>query len=339
MILTLGFAVSAKFSVTVCPSSTVTPETVLEPYPNLLAGPRADVNEVSAAAELSRARTVRALARLAARGMVSRLPGRPIRYLAVPPDAAIGELIGAAESGLRQARDAAQRLMETHRAAARYIHPEESLEVLVGRDAIGRRVAHMEDSAGIQVRGFDKPPYVSPPGGNLDEERRRLRQGIQYRVIYTRDAVAWPGRLQGDIHAALRQGEQARVRPDLPLKMLLADDRMALIPISAIEHDVGVAYVVHPSSLLDALITLFEAEWERGMTLSVEGLADDEHGPDAPALDLLTLLASGLTDESIARSLGWSTRTTQRRIHVLMNQLGATTRFQLGMSAQARGWI
>ncbi|MFB7329170.1 hypothetical protein [Streptomyces sp. NPDC056190] len=33
--------------------------------------------------------------------------------------------------------------METHRAAARYIHPEESLEVLVGRDAIGRRVAHI----------------------------------------------------------------------------------------------------------------------------------------------------------------------------------------------------
>lgn len=207
--------------------------------------------------------------------MVSRLPGRPTRYLAVPPDTAVGELIGTVESRLRQARDAAQQLMETHRAVARYIHPEESLEVLVGRDNIGRRVAHIENSARVQVRGFDKPPYVSPPGGNLENERQRLRQGIRYRVIYTRQAVAWPGRLHEDIYATMRQGEQARVRPDLPLKMLMADDRMAVIPISSSEQDVEVGYDVHPSSLLDALITLFEAEWDRGMALSVDGPVDD----------------------------------------------------------------
>ena len=100
-----------------------------------------------------------------------------------------------------------------------------------------------------------------------------------------------------------------------------------------------VAYVVHPSSLLDALITLFEAEWDRGMALSVDRPVDDGPGPDAASRDLLTLLASGLTDEGIARSLGWSIRTTQRRIRALMDHLGAATRFQLGMSAYARGWL
>lgn len=308
-------------------------------YVGVVGNPRAGVDELAAAAQLSPARTGRVLAQLAARGMVSRLPGRPTRYLAVPPDAAVGELIGTVESRLRQARDAAQQLMETHRAVARYIHPEESLEVLVGRDNIGRRVAHIENSARVQVRGFDKPPYVSPPGGNLENERQRLRQGIRYRVIYTRQAVAWPGRLHEDIYATLRQGEQARVRPDLPLKMLMADDRMAVIPISSSEQDVDVAYVVHPSSLLDALITLFEAEWDRGMALSVDGPVDEGPGPDPASRDLLTLLASGLTDEGIARSLGWSIRTTQRRIRALMDHLGAATRFQLGMSAQARGWL
>jgi hypothetical protein len=219
-----------------------------EVYVAMVGNPRASADELATAAGLSRAQTGRALARLTQRGMVSRLPGRPVRFLAAPPDAAIGELIGAVESQLWQARDAVQRLMETHRAASRYIHPEQSLEVLVGQDNIGRRVAHLQNSANTQVRGFDKPPYLTAPGGNLENEGHRLRQGIRYRVIYTRQAVAWPGRLHADI-------------------------------------------------------------------------------------------ASGLTDEGIARSLGWSTRTTQRRIRALMHDLDATTRFQMGMSAQARGWL
>ncbi|WP_089013737.1 helix-turn-helix domain-containing protein [Micromonospora inositola] len=116
-------------------------------------------------------------------------------------------------------------------------------------------------------------------------------------------------------------------------------DRLAIIPISSSEQDVGVAYVVHPSSLLDAFITLFEAEWDRGIPLSIDGPVDGASGPDEETRDLLTLLASGLTDQGIARSLGWSIRTTQRRIHALMEDLGATTRFQLGMTATARGWL
>ena len=307
-------------------------------YVALVGNPRASTGELATTVRLSPAQTRCALVRLTERGLVSRLPGRPVRYLAAPPDAAIGELIGAVESKLWQARDAAQALMETHRAASRYIHPEQSLEVLVGQDTIGRRVAHIENSAKTQIRGFDKPPYVGTPGANVENQGQRLRRGIRYRVIYSRSAVAWPGRLRAGLLATLREGEQARVRPDLPLKMISVDDRMAVIPISASEQTT-IAYVIHPSSLLDALITLFEAEWDRGVPLSVDGPVDGASGPYEATKDLLMLLASGLTDQGIARSLGWSMRTTQRRIHALMEDLGATTRFQMVMSAKTRGWL
>ncbi|HET6291826.1 MAG TPA: helix-turn-helix domain-containing protein [Kribbella sp.] len=307
-------------------------------YVALVGNPRASTGELATTVRLSPAQTRCALVRLTERGLVSRLPGRPVRYLAAPPDAAIGELIGAVESKLWQARDAAQALMETHRAASRYIHPEQSLEVLVGQDTIGRRVAHIENSAKTQIRGFDKPPYAGTPGANVENQGQRLRRGIRYRVIYSRSAVAWPGRLRAGLLATLREGEQARVRPDLPLKMISVDDRMAVIPISASEQTT-IAYVIHPSSLLDALITLFEAEWDRGVPLSVDGPVDGASGPYEATKDLLMLLASGLTDQGIARSLGWSMRTTQRRIHALMEDLGATTRFQMVMSAKTRGWL
>ncbi len=52
---------------------------------------------------------------------------------------------------------------------------------------------------------------------------------------------------------------------------------------------------------------------------------------------LLTLLASGLKDEVIARYLGLGVRTVRRRIAELMAQLQVQTRFQLGAVAARRG--
>ncbi len=98
--------------------------------------------------------------------------------------------------------------------------------------------------------------------------------------------------------------------------------------------------MIHPSALLQALDTLFEAEWERAVQLQAAiGTADGSLEPEADHRKLLGLLAAGLTDESIARSLGWSARTTQRRLQSLMRELGATTRFQAGMAARERGWL
>ncbi|MCW2892937.1 MAG: hypothetical protein JWO75_2426 [Actinomycetia bacterium] len=61
--------------------------------------------------------------------------------------------------------------------------------------------------------------------------------------------------------------------------------------------------------------------------------------PDEEMRGLLTLLAVGLTDAAIARNLGWSVRTTQRRIQRLMQVLGASTRFQASLAAARRGWL
>jgi hypothetical protein len=56
------------------------------------------------------------------------------------------------------------------------------------------------------------------------------------------------------------------------------------------------------------------------------------HGPGSFAVIFRAAAA-------IARSQGWSERTTQRRIHRLMNQLGASTRFQASLTAARRGWL
>ena len=309
-------------------------------YTTLIRHPRTTSTDLAEHCGLSTQQVARGLARLTTTGMASRVPGRPARYLAAAPDIALGELAAAKAAEVRGTRATIDELMEVFREASRFTHPAELIEVVTGADNISNRVARLHDCARAQISFFDRPPYVDPPGGNHANEHRRLTDGIRYRVIYDREAIAIPGRLHNDILVSSAQGEQSRVRPTLPIKMLMADEQMAVIPISSSPHVVDAAYVIHPSALLDALVTLFEAEWARAVPLAkVIGHGQPEETYDAETGTLLTLLAAGQTDAGIARALGWSPRTTQRRIQRLMHNLNATTRFQAGMNAKERGLL
>nr|WP_281379827.1 helix-turn-helix transcriptional regulator [Flexivirga oryzae] len=55
--------------------------------------------------------------------------------------------------------------------------------------------------------------------------------------------------------------------------------------------------------------------------------------------NILRLMAGGVSDAAIARQLGISSRTVERRVRVLLDRLNATTRFQAGVLAARQGLI
>jgi DNA-binding NarL/FixJ family response regulator len=119
-----------------------------------------------------------------------------------------------------------------------------------------------------------------------------------------------------------------------PLKVWIADDTSAVLPMRSDTYTIDAAFVLHPSTLLDAVIALFESEWRRAAPIRKPSADQDQ-----ATRTLLGLLAAGLTDESIARSQEVGLRTVQRRIHDLMRELNVVTRFQLGLAARDKGWI
>ena len=316
-------------------------------YTALVGHPRSTPTELADACGVSPVAAGRVLGRLTRMGLARKIADRPVRYLAVTPDVAISDLINRREAELNQARTVVHELMDTHREASRILHPDLAADVLTDRDDISAMARRIQADAQVQIRAFDRPPYVDRPGSNLGVQVERQRRGVRHRVVYDRAAVAWQGRLEHDIVPSVRAGERARVRPQLPLKLILCDDRMGIIPFSIAPRGEAAAYVIHGSSLMAALAALFEAEWDRAVPLSdlvphrggeaSAGPTRDEE-PDEETRNLLTLLAAGLTDDAIARSLGWSSRTTQRRLPRLMTTLGASTRFQAGLLATRRGW-
>ncbi|MGW2957805.1 TrmB family transcriptional regulator [Streptomyces sp. NPDC001220] len=317
-------------------------------YVALVRQPRCTSSELADVCGMPATTVGRLLSKLVKGGLAVQDTGRPPRFTATPPDVAVTALIDRREHQLKEARALVQRLAETHREAARISHPDMAVELLTSREHISAAVHRLTVDARHQVRAFDRPPYVDGPGSNLDRQLQQQRRGVIHRVIYDREAVAWPGRLNNDIVPSMKAGEQARVHAELPLKLVISDDRAAVLPFSLGPGGQSVAYLVHRSPVLVALESLFEAQWERAMPLSdapvppgdATTTAESEDAePTEETRSLLALLASGLSDTAIARAQGWSERTTQRRVHQLMCQLGASTRFQAGLTATRRGWL
>lgn len=134
--------------------------------------------------------------------------------------------------------------------------------------------------------------------------------------------------------ARLAAGEEIRVLPDLPTRLLVVGDTHAVVPEPLGLADLPLA-VVRQRGVVEAMTSWFEELWGRA---AVPSLAAAE-----PLLDLrqflLEQLASGAHDEQIARKLGISLRTVRRRVAALMTELGADSRFQAGVEAARRGWL
>jgi DNA-binding NarL/FixJ family response regulator len=64
-----------------------------------------------------------------------------------------------------------------------------------------------------------------------------------------------------------------------------------------------------------------------------------EHVSEARLRPVVTLLAQGHKDESIARRMGVSTRTVRRFISAAIDALHAQGRFRAGVHAERRGWV
>jgi hypothetical protein len=148
----------------------------------------------------------------------------------------------------------ANKLDEAFQAEASADRPADHIEKIEGAPKIWRAFVRIQRSARSEVTAFDKPPYFVPPGEHGDdgpnlEERRFLEAGtVGYRVVYDQESVAMPGRL-ANIWDGIRRGERARVGSSLPAKLVISDNATAIVRSTADFHN-GVAYVIHPSSLL-----------------------------------------------------------------------------------------
>lgn len=309
-------------------------------YEVLLDHPGASLTELAAAEEISRGKAKNVLHMLGLKGLVTHTPNRTHRYFPTPPDVALEVLITKQQEALQRVRIAASHLQEKARKAHELrTSGERLIEIVTGREAQAALFHQIQHGAKNEVIGFDRPPYVIAASANNKTEFESMKRGVQYRGIYGGGALELPHAAER-IRACMEAGEDARVFQDVPLKLIAADRRIAMVPLDLQQLE-DAALLVRSSSLLDALYELFEAIWRRATPISLAstgGLQAEQAATRASAKSeqLVSMLAAGLNDKVIAYQLGVSQRTLDRYIRDFMKNLDARTRFQAGWMAALR---
>ncbi|MDX2706093.1 LuxR C-terminal-related transcriptional regulator [Streptomyces sp. PA03-6a] len=282
-------------------------------------------------------------------GLVGRRSSRG--FTTVDPRIALRTLVASHERQLGEVRDMAGRLSVIFNAAKQANTGEPRTRVISGLQEIRDCYHRLRQGARTEICILDRPPFLPALSSLLDGAA--VRRGIRVRAVYAAASFDADEGWQA-LSSLVANGEEARAVPSLPIKLAMADQTAALVSLSFLPENVEYLYTEAPS-LLEALTEIFDHHWTAASSLTgvpedaasppaqlpvaARSGRDPERGPTAEERRLLALLAAGVKKEAIARQLGISSRTLQRRIQELFSELGATNRFTAGVAAARRNWL
>lgn len=212
------------------------------------------------------------------------------------------------------------------------------VEVLKGRANASRRIEELGAKARETFWGLI-PAHVDDIVGPAEEspDLPLLERGIKMRTVYLQSMTVSK---QGLEFAAFmhKHGNEVRATPTLPMRLLIIDQQIAVMPLNPDQESAGA--VIHRSPAVVALaLALFDAYWSRATELFAPEDREDGAPLTPHEAEVLRLLAGGAKDEQVARLLGISLRTARRITANLSDRLDATSRFELGVAAAKRGWV
>lgn len=207
-----------------------------------------------------------------------------------------------------------------------------------GRDRIDARLRTLIVETTREVATFN-PNSTLTPEFVLDTQARNAEmyeRGIHSRTVYlssvrnnkvTIDHVRWLN----------DRGSEVRTVPALPLRMIIADRRVAVLPV---DPDNGMAgLTIHKTpGVVTGLQALFELTWASATPLGLT-IVNSGSGPSEVDRTILELLALGRSDKEIGKTMGLSKRTIGRHLASIMEKLNAESRFQAAYLAGKRNWI
>jgi DNA-binding CsgD family transcriptional regulator len=286
------------------------------------------------------------LAELVGRGLVRVMPYGPAgeaAFQAAPLDVAYAALLTGL---LGQASEAHERILEcisrlTDALAEPHAgwSPDLEHQILVtdNPEETAQMSADLISSARREWMSLEKATSEKPITEDCAVTLPPALYGqIRVRAVYDRAAAEHPV-ISKNMVRAREAGEQARVLPELPMKMQLIDQSAALLAITETGSH-GAMLIRGAAPLLRALRQYFELLWERATPVGGAHvpvgcpLTDDEYV-------VLQLMANGMTDQAINNKLGKSKSTVQRRVSAIYQHLDVTNRFAAGMAVQRRGWL
>ncbi|GAB2691611.1 helix-turn-helix transcriptional regulator [Kitasatospora kifunensis] len=270
----------------------------------------------------------------------------------VEPDTALLSLLRQKQNVLRSQCEeltsivsATESLLDRYRPAGARLSEQVEVEVIVGsrnQQRVLRDFADLPRAQSHTLHADTVPSKMMSQALNsfLTEKSRMVRRGVAVRAIYPQgfNSARWQCKYLAEVQ---RVGVELRLAPQVPFSLVIGDLDVALLPPRSDQPE-DALIVIRGASLVRTYAAIYEDYWLRSFPYL--GPADS---PGEAESDWLTeqhrtslrLLANGLTDERIARSMGVSVRTVSRLVSEVTRHLGAHSRFQAGVLACARGLV
>lgn len=206
---------------------------------------------------------------------------------------------------------------------------------IVGRDARLRETARLTSEAKQSIDSLlSETPSESTFSYALEHDRPTLERGVVMRSIYPEAARHSLGALEY-VNSVRPYKVEFRTSLSTPVRLGIYDNVAAIIS-STTNNAAGVALVIRESTLVSALSDYFSMAWHNSRVI---GRGDSEFSIDTTERAILDGLLRGKNDREIAESLSRSEKTVGRRIVEMQKEVGASSRFALGVEAEKRGWL
>jgi DNA-binding CsgD family transcriptional regulator len=307
----------------------------------LMRQPEEDVAALSRHTGLTTTQISAAIKTLLAANLLT-ASSKPSGVSAIDPRLAIETHIARAERQLAE-RNAEITDLRTHVAefVEDYEHGKASaasapgVEIVVGLDDVRRRVYLASDTVLQVQRSLFRSPSAEGLRDAIRADRDQQSRGVDQRTIIGTSDLADRG-VFDHLQTQHARGERVRALGNVPTQMLIMDESLAILAVDPAEPRKG-AIFVREAGLLQLLIYLFDHLWAEADP--VFNVSSDPSAPNGRPARILELVAGGVKDDKIARTLGVATRTVRRDIAELRNQLGVSSRTEIIAAAVRRGWL
>jgi hypothetical protein len=150
---------------------------------------------------------------------------------------------------------------------------------------------------------------------------------VQVRMLWS----SCDERARSIIRELIRHRVRVKIAPDTVYESLLIDRTLAVVPVDP-GTTAGIVLAATTPALVGALLEAFTQRWSTATEWA-------SGPPDEFESSVLLALVAGMTDEAAAGRLGVSARTVRRYVSMLMDRVGARSRFELGYRAAELGWL
>ncbi|GAA2084287.1 helix-turn-helix transcriptional regulator [Streptomyces albiaxialis] len=314
-------------------------------YRAMVAKPELGVAELAEQLDWPSDEVRAALDELARLSLIRQSDQRPGGLMLVNPEVSLVSLLARQETELTQRQqEITSGRLAVSQIVAEYVDSVQhqrrlDVEELSGIDTVRTRLVELAHECSAEVMEFTTGGGQSEASRQASKpiDQQLLERGVRMRSLYLESVSNHPD-TTGYLEWLTGLGARVRVTASLPLRMIIFDQRTAIVPSNPDNTSVG-ALLLHGSGLVSALCALFEHMWEASLPFGGAAPRDDSTGLSSQARAVLSLLAQGHTDEVVARKLGISVRTSRRVTAELMTLLGARSRFQAGVIAGELGWL